>query len=160
MQPDPKLRAAVLAMLKGEVADVYDRVRAEAGAGLMEGDRSGVALPGPDGRLVRVGTVSQPKDTRSVRVDEAAAVAWAKEHMADEVVEVIRPSTLKSVKDQVRQYGGVVVRGEIVPVPWAEVESKPSPVRVDGRRRGRSARRRSRRCGALSSGGSCCWGRC
>ncbi|WP_160051202.1 hypothetical protein [Nocardiopsis sp. FR26] len=131
MRSSPEeIRAAVLALLKGDVEGEYDKARAVVGAELMEGDRHGIALPGPDGEPVKVGTVHRPEDTTTVLVDERKALAWLQEHMPHEVAPAPRPGALERLQKEIERYGGVLVRGEIVPVDWAEVQVKPAAARV------------------------------
>ena len=125
-----EVRAAVLALLKGDVETQYENARAAVGGDLMEGDRHGVALPGPDGKPVKIGSVHQPEDTTTVTVDEGAALVWLQEHMPHEVAPAPRPGALERLKGEVERYGGVLVRGEIVPVEWAQVETRSATPRV------------------------------
>lgn len=129
---DPRVRAAVAALIKGAIADSYDGIRREAAETMMDGDTIGVALPGPDGEPVRVGTVNRPKPAATATVtDEAAAIAWVREHMPTELTETIRPQALRRMLSEVAEYGGVLVRGEVVPVDWAEPSQRPAAARVN-----------------------------
>lgn len=136
MQPlSPEVRAAVLALMADEIADRLATERAAAADGRLEGDRVGVALPGPDGRPVRIGTITIPKPSTTVDVDEAALVKWAEQHMPHEVVTIkqVRDATRRKLVDEVKKYGGVVdpATGEVTPVPWATLAEKPGAPRVD-----------------------------
>ncbi|MFV2195269.1 hypothetical protein [Nocardiopsis sp. LOL_012] len=124
MSSSEEMRAAVLALLKGDVTAEYDKARADVGSTLMEGDRRGIALPGPDGRPVRIGTAYKPNDTVTVLVDDDAALRWLKEYLPHEVTEAPRPGVMDRLKDEVRKFGGVLVRGEVVEVPWAEMDRR------------------------------------
>lgn len=131
----PEQKAALLALIADEINDRLAEARDAIAQHRMEGDRIGVALPGPDGTPVRIGTISLPKPTTTVTVDEAALLQWAREHMPHEVETVtrVRPATVRALVDQVRRYGGLLDpdTGEVIEVPWATTTQRPTSPRVE-----------------------------
>lgn len=107
-------RAIFARVIRDDVQAVVVQTR-ETLEPLLAADEA-IAAELPDG--TRIGTVkrSKPKRTPSV-TDEAALLAWVREHRPEELVESVNPGFVRYLLEQVRHYGEAVYgeTGEIVP---------------------------------------------
>lgn len=107
-------RAAALHWLADEVATHVTATRALLEPRLEPGERIGAQLP--DGTVIGAVTAGIPGRYPTV-TDECVLVAWVKAHKPTEIVESIRVSFMKHLKEQVRKHGYAfdVTSGEVIP---------------------------------------------
>lgn len=107
-------RQVVAKIVADDVKKFIGQVRDELEPQL-EADE-GVAAILPDG--TRIGTTKRSKpSTSAVVTDDAALLAWVKEHRPDEIVESVSPAFLAHLKESCKRHGDAIYEatGEIVP---------------------------------------------
>lgn len=86
------LKVATLAAIASFVGEQYEQARKEAEAVYRDNGIKKLTIALPDGELVGDVTVKQPGPT--VKVDEAALLAWVEEHSGTEVEEYLESAAL------------------------------------------------------------------
>lgn len=157
---DLRLFLLLRAVVTRELKRVDDRHRQELladssddpDAAMTPGERRAVHVRGPDGERVKVGDIRVDAAPTTAKVaNEAAFLAWVREHHPSEIVEAVRPAFARRVLDQVRQDGGWVdqATGELVDVPGVVVETGEPRVVVTSIRGAAEVLAEAHRRGAL-----------
>lgn len=107
-------RAVFAQFLRGEVAELIDRVRGVVTDNLSPGERVNATLP--DGTVIGTVTIGKPAEAARV-TDERALLDWVKSNRPDEIVESVRTSYVDQLKRDAKVHGYPVDKstGEIIP---------------------------------------------
>jgi hypothetical protein len=110
---DLSRRALVLRWMRDQITAEYGRVRDELDARLERTDRKSAFLGES-----KLGHCQKTLGRTTVQVTDMAALTdWVRQRHPTEIVESVRESYLKRIKDDAKHYGGPVdpATGEVIP---------------------------------------------